>query len=100
MDATTAGLVLTGLSSLLLALGQVLERTRFSRAGARELRASNKRLSRQMQVALSYIHRLESRLAGAGGRVPTRPKELDPDWGFKIDEEDELAEKRKQTEHG
>jgi hypothetical protein len=92
VDAATVGVILTGLSGVLLAVGQIMGQTRFSRAGLREMRRRDKRNTRVAQVAFSHIVRLERTVASAGGKVPRRPPELDPDWGY--DDDDELAEKR------
>lgn len=96
MDPGLVGVILTGMSAILLGIGQLLEKTRFSRAGVREMRRRDRRSATQLQKAISHIVRLETTIAGAGLKVPRRPAELDPDWG--LDDDDELAEKRAKTE--
>lgn len=92
MDPALAGAILTGLSALLLGVGQIMDRTRFSRAGVREMRRRDRRHTHQLQVAYTHMAKLEQVMAKAGVRVPKRPAELDPDWG--LDDGDELAERR------
>lgn len=89
------GTVLTGLSALVIAVGTVMtQRSRRIGLDARALKADLKRRTRQFQVALIHLGRLEDHLARGGKEPPARPPELDPDWGLEPDEDGPPDESR------
>lgn len=81
------GTILTALAGLVVAVGGVLSQRRSrSPMDFRLLKKELRRQSKRFQVALLHIGRLEDHLVAHKVRVPTRPKELDPDWGLLEDE--------------
>lgn len=83
------GTVLTGLSALVIAIGTVMtQRSRRIGLDVRVLKSDLKRRTRQFQVALRHVGRLEDHLARVNKEPPARPAELDPDWGLEDEEDD------------
>ena len=71
----------SAVSAILLALGTIyLQRQKKVVLDAEDLENELEDRTKQHQVGISHIRRLEDQIVTLGGKVPTRPSELRPGW--------------------